>query len=107
MVDKIFTAISVLIYLLAMGVLVFAFLVIYQVVKIWTPANSGKVRDKNSTPNEVEYFSPLVFSFIDNQSELSWTKFQRKTSLTIFVLLFKACTSLRLSRTFPGGVRLS
>lgn len=34
MVDKIFTAISVLIYLLAMGVLVFAFLVIYQVVKI-------------------------------------------------------------------------
>lgn len=34
MLDKIFTAISVLIYLLAIGGLVYAFLVIYQVVKI-------------------------------------------------------------------------
>ena len=34
MLDKIFTAISVLIYLLALGALVYAFLVIYQIVKI-------------------------------------------------------------------------
>lgn len=33
MVDKIFTAVSVLIYLLALGVAVYAFLIIYRVVQ--------------------------------------------------------------------------
>lgn len=33
MVDKIFTGISVIIFLLALGVLVYAFLVIYRVVQ--------------------------------------------------------------------------
>ncbi len=33
MVDKIFTGISVIIFLLALGVLVYAFLIIYRVVQ--------------------------------------------------------------------------
>lgn len=34
MVDKIFTGISVIIFLLAIGVLVYAFLIIYRVVSL-------------------------------------------------------------------------